>query len=103
MPPNEYDITGNIKAIEELKLELLQSVVGLFKAMSMKRGRHDECLMSLSDALVHTYMLAARLGIDFSELDEQAASVVRIEVLKEDGVLAADYTALLKHIRGRKP
>jgi len=102
MPTNDYDITGNIKAIEKLKLELLQSVVSLLKNMSNQRSEHEERLVLLTDAIIHTYMLAARLGVDFTELDEAAVNRIKIEVLKEDGVLAADYAALLRHIRGHK-
>ena len=102
MPPNSYDVTGNIKALETLKLELLQSLVGLHRGMLERSGGRDECLESLSSMLTHTYLLASKLGIDFSEIDEQAANNIKIEILKEDTVLAANYAALLRHIRGRK-
>jgi len=99
MPPSDYDITGSIKAIEALKLELLQSVVSLLSSMANQRHRHEEHLACLSDTLVRTYVLAAKLGVKFSELDEKAADDIRVHIAKQDDTLASDYSALLRHIR----
>ncbi|MCL2616493.1 MAG: MazG-like family protein [Defluviitaleaceae bacterium] len=103
MPPGEYDITGSIKAIEELKLGLLQSVVSLLASMVNQRHSRDERLACLAESLARTYMLAAKLGISFNDLDEKAADDIKVHILKEGEVPAADYAALHRHITRRKP
>ena len=103
MPPSDFDITGSIKALETLKLELLQSVVDLHKSMANQRHSSEERRACLCGALVRTYMLAARLGVGFEELEEAAADDVRIHISKEHEALAADYAALLRHLRRRQP
>ncbi|MCL2853565.1 MAG: MazG-like family protein [Defluviitaleaceae bacterium] len=103
MSPNDFDITGSIKALETLKLELLQSVVDLHKSIANQRHSHDERLACLADALVRTYMLAARLGVSFEQLEEKAEDDIRVHISKEHEVLAADYAALLRYLRRRQP
>ena len=103
MPPSDFDITGNIKALERLKLELLQSVVDLHKSTVEQRRGYDDRLACLGGALVQTYMLAARLGVNFDLLDEQAVDNIKVQLAKENEVLSADYAALLRHLRRRQP
>ena len=103
MPPTDFDITGKLKALETLKLELLQSVVDLHKSMASPRHNRDEHLACLAGSLVRTYMLAARLGISFDLLDEKAEDDIKVQISKEDGAVAADYAALLRHMRRRQP
>ena len=103
MPPSDFDITGSIKALEALKLELLQAVVDLHKSMANQRHSRDERLTCLAGTLVHTYMLAAKLGVSFEQLEDRAADDIKVQISKEDEALAADYAALLRHIRRRQP
>ena len=102
MSPGDFDITGSIKALEALKLELLQAVVDLHKSMANQRHSRDERLACLAGALVRTYMLSARLGISFEQLDEKAADEIKVQISKEDEALAADFAALLRHMRRRQ-
>ena len=102
MPPNDLDITGRLRALEAQKLELLQSVVDLHKSIANQRHTNEERIGLLSDTLVCTYMLAERLGISFDKLDEKAEADIRVFISAENEGLAADYAALLRHIRRRQ-
>ncbi|MCL2619109.1 MAG: MazG-like family protein [Defluviitaleaceae bacterium] len=103
MQAGDFDITGMLKALDEQKLGLLQSVVDLHKNMADPHRDREERLRILSGILVRAYMLSARLGIDPAALDDQAADDLRVHISKHDEVLAADYAALLRHIRRRQP
>ena len=103
MPPGDYDITGNIKAIESLKLELLQSAVSLLKNMADQRQNREDQLKNLSNILTLAYMLAARLNINLNTIDEKAAEDAKAHILKDTHILTADYSAVLRHITRRKP
>ena len=103
MQPGDFDVTGMLLALDELRLNLLQSVVDLQRSMSKRSTNHDERLSALTQALINTYMLAARLGIGPVELDKSSEDAIRSCLSKEHEVLSADYATLLRHLRRRQP
>lgn len=63
----EIDVVKGLKAIEELKAELLQAQ-WLFQHGTLT-GSEQEMLQGLADLVGSSYLLARRLGFDFSRLD----------------------------------
>jgi hypothetical protein len=71
----EMNIAKNIKSIEWVKTELLDSVAGLFRGFV--KGSDSVMVDYLANVVVSSYVLARRLGIEYHELDRQVAEAVR--------------------------
>ena len=93
----DLDITKNLKMVEWLKAELVQSVGALFK--SLLNASADK----LAAIIILIYLLGCRVGVSFAALD-------RAVKLKLEQSLAAaqledrwyqDMTALNDHLRHR--
>lgn len=101
----ELDITGNIKMIEWLKAELLGSVTSLYRLLlkGSKAGQ-DAISECLSGIIILSYLLARRLGIEFSAVDLKVQSKLKIGILEEDEIEKdhGDLSKLLGYIRERK-
>lgn len=63
----DLDIASNIKIIEWLKSELLDSVAALFK--SLLRASNDASSDALATIIIITYLLGRRVGISFQTVD----------------------------------
>lgn len=63
----EIDVVKGLKAIEELKVSLLQAQ-WLFQQGTLN-GSEPEILQGLADLVGLSYLMVKRLGCDFSRLD----------------------------------
>lgn len=63
----DLDIAHNLKIIEWLKAELVDSVAGLFKSL-LKAGS-DATSDALATIVIITYILGRRVGINFLNID----------------------------------
>ncbi|MFZ3103017.1 MAG: MazG-like family protein [Desulfitobacteriaceae bacterium] len=63
----EVDVVKGLKAIEQLKVDLLQAQC-LFQHGTFS-GSESEMLQGLADLVGLSYLLVKRLGFDFSRLD----------------------------------
>lgn len=63
----EVDVVKGLKAIEELKVEVLKAHC-TFQQGSLN-GSEAEMLQGLADVVALSYLLTRRLGFDFSKLD----------------------------------
>lgn len=63
----EVDVVKGLKAIEELKVELLKAQYTFQKGILS--GSEAEMLQGLADGVALSYLLTRRLGFDFSKLD----------------------------------
>jgi len=96
------DIAKNIRIIEWLKTELLNTVAALFKAML--KGSEEVILEALAGIVIMTYVLARRLGINFARLDIKIESKLR-STIREDHEMEqwyGDLTAMLKYVSDKK-
>ena len=69
------NIAKNIRFLEWLKGELVESVGKLFKALM--EGSEKLILDALTGILITVYLLARRVGVDFDDLE--AASMKKID------------------------
>jgi hypothetical protein len=97
----DLDITKNLKMVEWLKAELVQSVGALFK--SLLNASAEATADKLAAIIILIYLLGCRVGVSFAALD-------RAVKLKLEQSLAAaqledrwyqDMTALNDHLRHR--
>ncbi|ADL13810.1 MazG-like family protein [Acetohalobium arabaticum] len=92
------NITKNLKVIEWLKSELLNSVSHLFKVML--QDSQSKIIDALANLLISTYLLAQRLGISPDKLERKVRDNLQEnidqghEIEEEYG----DLSLLLKHI-----
>lgn len=102
MNSESLDIMDNVKLIENYKAYLLSSVSDLY--MSMARGSKadmDEMLDEISETVIFAYMLARRLGINYSAVDERILKKLKLGVLDEDKIEREyqDYSRLISYIK----
>ena len=76
----EVDVVKGLKAIEEIKVEMLKALWELQDG-SM-RGSESEMLQGLGDLVALSYLLTRRMGFDFSKLDRTLLQ--RLEEWKEE-------------------
>ncbi|WP_042331747.1 MazG-like family protein [Desulfosporosinus orientis] len=74
----EVDVVKGLKAIDELKVNLIQAQ--WYVQHGALKGSEDEMLQGLADLVGTSYLLARRLGFDFSRLDR--ILLQRLEDLK---------------------
>lgn len=63
----EIDIATNIKIVEWLKTELLDSVAALFK--SLIKSSNDATNDTLATIIIISYLLGRRVGVSFQSID----------------------------------
>lgn len=79
------DITKNLRLIESLKSDLLLAISQLYSAMSDEHcdDLRQVALDTLSDSIIICYLLAKRIGIDFSIIERQVLAKIRLGLLQE--------------------
>lgn len=101
----EINITGNIKLIDWLKTELLGSVTSLYRILLKgSKASRDIICESIAEIVILSYLLARRLGIDFSSIDSKIQNKLKIGIIEEDRIETntGDLSELLEYIRERK-
>jgi hypothetical protein len=79
------DITKNLRLIESLKADLLLAISQLYSEMSDEKcdDLRGVTLDTLSDSIIICYLLARRMGIDYSLIDRQISTKIRLGLLQE--------------------
>lgn len=97
----EIGITSNIKSIETLKSGLLSSVAALFKTLAGdgRDNLHDTISDIISSIILICYILAKRLGVNYTAVENRVRSKLRLGLLEADGTGTEqnDLTELSKH------
>lgn len=74
----ELDVAKNLKMVEWLKAELLDSVAELFKAL-LKNGT-DAIIDALASIIIICYLLGQRVGISLLSVDAKVKEKLRVTV-----------------------
>lgn len=96
------DIAKNIRVIEWLKAEIVESVAALFKSL-LKAG--DEAVGDcLANIIISIYILGRRVGISFQQIDFRVESKLRLSINEAHEVEQwyGDLSALLGYLERRK-
>lgn len=98
----ELDIAQNLKTIEWLKAELLDSIAALFKSLLQKGN--GAIRDAASNIIIITYLLAQRVGVNFSGLDHAVREKLKISIedSKEIGNWMIDISELYKYLESKK-
>lgn len=105
MLSQDTDITKNIRMIEFLKCELLNTVASLYqnllKGTKVGQGVIQDILANL---IMVTYLLGKRLGISYSMIDSRVMEKIRIGMLEEHEAEKwyGDLTDLNEYMRTKR-
>jgi len=78
MQVNEINIAKNIRALERLKAEMLESLAALFKSL-IKNGT-EGIVDNIARLIVCCFLLAKRLGFSFGQIEQQVYYKVKVMV-----------------------
>ena len=93
----ELDITSNIKCIEQLKCQLLSQISELYMSLADSRQSPSDRNEALANIIIVSYLLASRLNINNTVLDQKIINQLKLGVLEEN-VFYNDMVYLLKHM-----
>ena len=93
----ELDITSNIKRIEQLKCQLLTQISELYMNLADSRQSPSDRNEILANIVIVSYLLATRLNINNTVLDQKIVNQLKLGVLEENAFYA-DMVSLLKHM-----
>ncbi|SHH30985.1 MazG-like family protein [Tepidibacter thalassicus] len=99
------EVTRNIKIIEWLKTEMLNSIAALYDLMLKGASYTDEVIQDiLANIIMVTYLLGRRLGFNFSDIDKKMREKIIIAINEEHKVEKwyNDLTKLKDHIKFRE-
>ncbi|MCX7883485.1 MAG: MazG-like family protein [Caloramator sp.] len=106
MNNEDFDIMSNIKLIDSYKAYLLSSVSDLFTTMTKgNKGDIDDITDEIAEIIIFSYLIAKRLDLDYSIIDERIVKKLKIGILEENTVEREyqDYSRLISYMkRGRK-
>ncbi len=100
----DTDITRNIRIIEFLKSELLNSLASLFQNLLKGSKASREALLDvLSNIILVTYILAKRLGYPHEVIDSKIMDKIRIGKLEdhETEKWYGDLSGLSDYLKGQ--
>jgi hypothetical protein len=98
----DLDIAQNLKIVEWLKAELIDSVADLFKSL-LKTGS-DATSDALATIIIVTYLLGRRVGISFQSIDNKLRDKLNISIREstEFNEWNTDLTDLLNYLEKKK-
>jgi hypothetical protein len=98
----DFDITRNIRLIEWLKSEMLNSVAKVFSLLAGSTKSSQEALIGyLGDIIVACYLLGKRLGIHYALLDQTIEDQIRLGIIEGNDIEKSygDLSELQRHLR----
>ncbi|MDD3268972.1 MAG: MazG-like family protein [Syntrophomonadaceae bacterium] len=98
----DIDITKNLKTIEWLKAELVDSVAALLKAL-LKTG-NDMIADAVANIIIIAYLLGRRVGLNLHAIDAQIKNKLQtsIDESQEIGQWYGDLADLLNYLENKK-
>jgi hypothetical protein len=105
MKHTEINISGNMKAVEWLKAELLSELSLLYQAMadSQESSSYAKVEDTISSIITMSYILARRLGMSYSSIDERIHALAMHASANGHDLETefSDMSALARHIKRR--
>ncbi|WP_066870304.1 MazG-like family protein [Clostridium mediterraneense] len=99
MKKDNFNIMGNIKAIEELKAQLICITGELFTLLTKGAGATKNVIIDCIGSLVIVlYVLAEKLGYSAMEVDDSVKKSLKMAII-EDDVLEREGKSLSKLLR----
>lgn len=98
----DIDVAHNLKVIEWLKAELVDSVGELFRSL-LKTGS-DATSDALATIIITVYLLGRRVGISFQNVDRKIRDKLDISIKEAQDVEEwyGDLDELFEYLEGKK-
>jgi len=74
----EIDVAKNLKMIDWLKAEMVDSIAQLFKSLLLKSS--DAVCDALSTIIILAYILGQKVGVSFAEVDTKIKNKLHISL-----------------------
>lgn len=100
---DKIKISTNLKAVESLKSEILSEIADLYRKLSVydEDNSYDEAVEAISTVISMNYILARRLGISYSVIDDRMIRF--LSIAEESGheleLEFSDMSHLKKYIK----
>ncbi len=101
----DFDITKNIRIIEGLKCQILNSVARIFSMLASGAQASQEALaQSLGNIIIACYLLGRRLGIHYALIDQTIEDQIRLGIIEDEEIEQnyGDLSELWQHLRGSR-
>ena len=98
----DFDITKNIRLIERLKSQMLNSVAEVFTMLASGAKASQEALAGcLGKIIVACYLLGRRLGIHYALIDQTIEDQIRLGIIEGNDIEQnyGDLSELQQHLR----
>lgn len=81
---DDIDITKNIRVIDWLKIEMLNTVSSLFSLLHKGSKDGQEAILDcLANMILVTYLLGKRLGLSFEEIDNKVSNKAKLGIAED--------------------
>lgn len=100
----QIDIGKNIKMIDFLKCELLNSTASLFELLVKGFKEGQEAIVEvLANIILVTYSLSKRLGIDYHTIDRKVQEKAKLHMIEEHHLEKwyGDLSSLSQYLKNR--
>ena len=99
MRKDDFNIMGNIKAIEELKAQLICIIGELFSILTKGTSATKDAIVDcIGSIIIVLYVLAEKLGYISMEVDESVKKSLKMAII-EDDILEKEGGSLSKLLR----
>lgn len=92
----EIDVAKNLKMIDWLKAEMVDSVAELFKSLLLKSS--DAVCDALSTIIILAYILGQKVGVSFAAVDTKIKNKLNISL--DDSLGGEDWLGNLSELLG---
>lgn len=85
---NGFDVTRNLRIIENLKSELLEDISTLYRHLAdpVLEDTREVAADSLSNMIVISYLLGKRLGVEYPMMDRYISKKIRLGLINENEI-----------------
>ena len=82
----DFDITKNIRLIEWLKCQMLNSVAEIFNMLASGAKASQEALAQCLGNIIITCYLLEKIGIHYALIDQAIEDQLRLEIIEDNDI-----------------
>ena len=101
MENKDIDIIKNMRTVEWLKAQLLNTVANLYSALANGEENTRENLEdSISNVILESLLLGKRLGLSYENIDKALKENIKMNLIEEHKIERwyGDLSSLLEHL-----
>lgn len=105
MENKDIDIIKNMRTVEWLKAQLLQTIANLYSTLAHGEENTRENLEdSISNVILESLLLGKRLGLSYENIDKALKENIKINLIEEHKIERwyGDLSSLLEYLNQQK-